>query len=284
MTMEIRPLSDALGAEALGVDLADLDEAGFARLRQALVEHCVLVVRDQARLTPEAHIAFTRRFGEPAVHVKTEFNLPEHPEVLVLSNRKKPDGSPIGFEEAGRYWHSDVSYGDEPVMASLLLAVDIPPKGGDTLYCNMYRAYDSLPDAMKQRIDGRKAVHSYLVGLTGKTAAGAKRVSLSDEQKASLKDTAHPIVRTHPETGRKALFVNPGFTFRLEDEDEETGKALLTDLFEHAARPENVYRHIWRPHDLVMWDNRCTMHHATPYDPQYTRHMHRTTVKGDRPV
>jgi taurine dioxygenase len=217
------------------------------------------------------------------VHVKAEYLLPDQPEVLVLSNKKHPDGRPMGFEDAGRYWHSDMSYVEEPPLGSLLHAIEIPPEKGDTLYCNMYLAYEELPDATKQRLVGLQAAHSYLASFEGKTKSGYARDTLTEEQKAQLAEVTHPVVRTHPETGRKALYVNPGFTVRLVGLPEDEGAALLDELLVHASRPEFQFRHVWQPHDLVFWDNRCTMHHATTYDTQYTRHMHRTTVKGDRP-
>jgi len=281
--MKVQPLSPVMGAEVTDIDLSTMpDDATFAAIHQALLDHLVLVFRNQ-RLTPAEHVAFSERFGELMVHVKAEYLLPDQPEVLVLSNKKHPDGRPMGFEDAGRYWHSDMSYVDEPPLGSLLHAIEIPPEKGDTLYCNMYLAYEELPDATKQRLVGLQAAHSYLASFEGKTKSGYARDTLTEEQKAQLAEVTHPVVRTHPETGRKALYVNPGFTVRLVGLPEDEGAALLDELLVHASRPEFQFRHVWQPHDLVFWDNRCTMHHATTYDTQYTRHMHRTTVKGDRP-
>lgn len=281
--MKIQPLSPVMGAEVTDIDLSTMpDDATFAAIHQALLDHLVLVFRNQ-RLTPAEHVAFSERFGELMVHVKAEYLLPDQPEVLVLSNKKHPDGRPMGFEDAGRYWHSDMSYVEEPPLGSLLHAIEIPPEKGDTLYCNMYMAYEELPDATKQRLVGLQAAHSYLASFEGKTKSGYARDTLTEEQKAQLAEVTHPVVRTHPETGRKALYVNPGFTVRLVGLPGDEGAALLDELLVHASRPEFQFRHVWQPHDLVFWDNRCTMHHATTYDTQYTRHMHRTTVKGDRP-
>ena len=281
--MKIKPLSPVMGAEVSDIDLSTMpDDATFAAIHQALLEHLVLVFRDQ-RLTPAEHVAFSARFGDLMVHVKAEYLLPDQPEVLVLSNKKHPDGRPMGFEDAGRYWHSDMSYVEEPPLGSLLHAIEIPPEKGDTLYCNMYLAYEALPEETKQRLVGLHAAHSYLASFEGKTKSGYARDTLTDEQKAQLHEVIHPVVRTHPETGRKALYVNPGFTVRLVGLPEDEGAALLDELLVQASKPEFQFRHVWQPHDLVFWDNRCTMHHATPYDTQYSRHMHRTTVKGDRP-
>jgi taurine dioxygenase len=283
MTMKINPLAPVMGAEILGLDLTnEVDAATFENIHKALLDHLVIVFRDQ-RLSPAQHVAFSRRFGDLMVHVKAEYLLPDQPEVLVLSNKKHADGRPMGFEDAGRYWHSDMSYVEEPPLGSLLHAIEIPPEKGDTLYCNMYMAYEALPDATKRRIEGLQASHSYLASFEGKTKSGYARDTLTDEQKAQLSEVTHPVVRTHPETGRKALYVNPGFTVRLKGLPENEAATLLDELLEQVSKPAFQFRHVWQPHDLVFWDNRCTMHHATPYDTQFTRHMHRTTVKGDRP-
>ena len=283
-SLTVRPLSKVMGAEAIGVDLSQpLDDAAFRAIHRAFLDAGVLVLRDQ-RLTPEQHVAFSKRFGDLAIHVKDEFLYPGIPEILILSNRKHADGRPMGFEDAGRYWHTDMSYVAEPPLGSLLHAVEIPPEGGDTIFCNMYLAYEELPAAMKARIATLRGVHSFVASFEGKTKAGASRGTLTDEQKQKLTDAVHPMVRTHPETGRKALYVNPGFTYKVEGMDAAEGQALLEELFAHSTQARFLYRHVWQPHDLVFWDNRCAMHHATTYEPRYIRHMQRTTVKGDRPV
>ena len=283
-TLTIRPLSDVMGAEVIGADLArPLDDATFRTIHRAFIDAGVLVLRDQ-RLTPEQHVAFSKRFGPLSIHIKDEFLYPGVPEILILSNRKHPDGRPMGFEDAGRYWHSDMSYVEEPPLGSLLHGVEIPPAGGDTLFCNMYLAYETLPAATKARIANLRARHSFVASFEGKTKASATRGTLTEEQKRKLTDAIHPVVRTHPETGRKALYVNPGFTFKMEGMAEAEGQVLLEELFAHATQERFQYRHRWKPFDLVFWDNRCAMHHATTYDTRYIRHMQRTTVKGDRPV
>ncbi|MDA0369661.1 MAG: TauD/TfdA family dioxygenase [Proteobacteria bacterium] len=281
--MIVTPLSPVMGAEILGVDVAHvLGDSDFETVRRALLDHNVIAIRDQ-HLTPAQHVAFSQRFGDLMVHVKAEYLLPGQPEVLVLSNKKHPDGRAMGFEDAGRYWHSDMSYVDEPPLGSLLYAVEIPPEGGDTLFCNMYRAYETLPNSTKKRLVGLRAAHSYVASFEGKTSSGYARDTLTDEQKAQLREVIHPVVRTHPETGRPALYVNPGFTLRIEDLPQDEAVSLLDELIQHMTQPAFQYRHVWKPHDLVFWDNRCTMHHATTYDPSFARHMHRTTVRGDRP-
>ena len=284
MAFELRPLTERFGVEVIGLDLnAPLDAETFAAIRRAWFERAVIVFRDQ-QLPPAAQVAFSRRFGELQIHVFTQFQLPDHPEVLLLSNQKRPDGTPVGFEDAGRYWHSDLSYDAHPSLGTLLYAVAIPPSGGDTMFVDMYRAYEMLPAATKRRIDGRCALHSYVRNYERNESTPGIRPKLTEEQKARLTDVRHPIVRTHEDTGRKALFVNPGFTFAIEGMGEGEGSELLDELFAHCLKPEFRYVHTWRPHDLLCWDNRGTMHHATLYDPKYIRHMHRTTVKGARPI
>jgi len=279
--MKVTPLSEACGAEITGVDLSrPLDDATFEAIHKALLDHCVIAIRDQD-LTPETHIAFSERFGPVTGHVLDQFLLPGYPQVLRISNKTDADGNPLGLRDAGRYWHSDVSYAEKPSMGSLLYALEIPPagKGGDTLFANMYKAYETLPNATKARIDGLTAVF-----MIGRKRNRDDRVLLSDEQEERSPDVIHPVVRTHPETGRKALFVNPAHTDRIVGLDPAESRALLDELNAHSTRPEFVYRHKWRLRDLVFWDNRCLMHIADPPEPGHDRHMHRTTVEGDRPV
>lgn len=281
--MHFTAMDGGFGVEVTGIDLSrPLDDAEFGAIRRAWFEAGVMVVRDQ-RLAPEAQVAFSRRFGELAIHVMDQFLLPGHPEILVLSNRRRADGTPVGFEDAGRYWHSDVSYEERPALGSLLHAVEIPPEGGDTLFQDMTRAYDALPAGTKRRIEGRRALHSFTRNYRKNETVEGGRPRISAAQNEKLKDVSHPVVRTVAETGRRALFVNPGFTWAIEGMDEEEGGALLKELFDHACRPEFRYVHRWRAGDLLCWDNRSVMHHATPYDPAHIRHMHRTTIRGPRP-
>jgi taurine dioxygenase len=284
MAMKITPLSDALGAEITGIDLAaPVDEATFDRLRQAFHDHQVIVFRDQA-LTPEQHIAASGRFGDLEIHISTKYLLADHPEILVLSNRKV-DGEYVGVENAGDHWHSDLSYMDRPSLGSLLYALEVSRDGGDTEWANQYAAYETLPAATKARIEGLRARHSF-------NRWKNPRVSIPEHEKGSREryekmsppDAIHPVVRTHPATGRKALFVSQRFTIGIEDMPEAEGQALLDTLFEHAVRPEFIYHHRWRAGDLLFWDNRCLLHLACRgIPPGQIRHMHRTTISGDVP-
>ena len=277
-----RRFAAPLGAEIVGLDLArPLDDAAFAAVRQAFLDsEGVLVLRDQ-RITPEQHIAFSRRFGPLMIHVLRQFLLPGHPEILLVSNVIE-NGKPVGLGDAGRYWHSDLSYVAEPSLGSLLHAQEIPPEGGDTSFVNMYAVYETLPDDIKRRIAGKRAVHSYRNSYD-RMEGTTFRPKLTEEQKAEVQEVSHPVVRTHPETGRKALFVNEGFTSRILDMPEDESRALLAHLFRHSTDPRFAYRHRWQPHDMVFWDNRCTIHLAHGCPPGLRRHMHRTTVKGDAP-
>jgi len=284
MDFEIIPLTNGFGAEVIGLDLAGpLPDADFDALRRAWFEAGVMVFRDQT-LSPAQQVAFSRRFGPLIVHVMDQFLLPGHPEILLISNKKRDDGTPVGFEDAGRYWHSDISYVEKPALGSLLYAVEIPPEGGDTMFADMRRALETLPAELRARIEGRRALHSYTHSYQQKQTIEGGRPAISGEQQAKLADVSHPMIRTVEDTGNRTLFVNAGFTYAIEGMDEAESDALLAELFAWSTRPEFVYVHKWRPRDLLCWDNRSVMHHATMYDRVYTRHMHRTTIEGTRPV
>lgn len=283
MNIDVRPFAGALGAEVIGADLARYeDDAQFSCIEQALLAHSVLAIREQ-HITPEQHVAFSRRFGELDIHVLEQYLLPGYPEVLLISN-KQVDGKAIGLQDAGNEWHTDISYRAQPALGSLLYALEIPPRGGDTLFASLYAAYDALAEGMKAHIAPLRAIHTYQqYHERSKRKALGTRGSMTAEQVARVPDVSHPLVRTHPRTGRKALYVSPGLTVGIEGMDAAEGQALLAQLNEHATQPAFVYRHQWRLHDVLFWDNRCAIHLATGYDRGYTRHMHRTTIKGDRP-
>ena len=278
MGLTINSLSPVLGAEVVGLDLSSpISDAEFTELNQAWLDHNgVLVIRDQT-LTPDEHIAFSKRLGELEVHVVGQFLLDGYPEIYRVSTKVDDDGRPMGNPESGRYWHSDLSYLERPSKASLLYALELPPSGGDTMLASMYAAYDSLSPTMKEMLEGLTAVHD--LGHVGRLFSTG---GPNQEQTAKTPPVEHPIVRTHPETGRKALFVNPGFTTHIVQLARSESGALLEFLFAHATKPEFVYRHRWRLNDLLVWDNRCTVHHAV-HDFHGTghRHMHRTTVLGE---
>ncbi|WP_241291104.1 TauD/TfdA dioxygenase family protein [Burkholderia stabilis] len=279
---DIVPFDAPLGAEVIGLDLSQpLDADGFARIHRAHLDHHVLVFRDQ-RITPDEHIAFSRRFGPLQIHVLHQFALAGHPEVLIVSNIVE-HGKPIGLGDAGHFWHSDLSYKEKPSLGSLLHAQELPAEGGDTLFANMHLAWDTLPARLRRAIEGRRAEHTYLARYAELQARSPWRPNLSPEQIAQVEAVVHPIVRTHPETGRKALFVSEHFTTRIVGLPEDESRVLLDELFAHSVRAEHLYRHRWREHDLVFWDNRSLMHLAAGTPDHLRRKLYRTTIEGDAP-
>jgi taurine dioxygenase len=281
-SIEIHSFDGPVGAEVIGLDLSQpLADEDFKRIHRAHLDHHVLVFRDQ-RITPEQHIAFSRRFGPLQIHVLRQFQLQGHPEILVVSNIIE-NGKPIGLGDAGHFWHSDLSYKETPSLGSLLHAQELPDEGGDTLFANMHLAWDTLPQHLRDAVEGRTAEHTYLARYAELQQRSPWRPNLSAEQIAEVKPVIHPIVRTHPETGRKALFVSEHFTTRVTGLPEDESYALLQELFAHSVRNEHIYRHQWREHDLVFWDNRSLMHLAAGTPDHLRRKMYRTTIEGDTP-
>jgi taurine dioxygenase len=281
-TVEIRPFSGPLGAEVLGLDLsAPLSDEDFRRIHRAHLDHHVLVFRDQY-IEPGQQVAFSRRFGPLQIHVLRNFQLAGHPEVLVVSNIKE-NGQPIGLGDAGAFWHSDLSYKDKPSLGSLLHAQELPSQGGDTLFANQHTAYEDLPEALKRTLDGKRAEHSYLAKYEELRARSPWRPPLTAKQIEEVKPAVHPVVRTHPETGRKALFVNEHFTTRILDIPEDESRDLLAELFALSVQPRHLYTHVWRTGDMVFWDNRSVMHLAAGTPDNLRRKLYRTTIEGDIP-
>jgi taurine dioxygenase len=282
-TIEITPFDGApSGAEVTGLDLSQpLADEDFKRIHRAHLDHYVVVFRDQ-RITAEQHINFSRRFGPLQIHVLHQFQLTGHPEILIVSNVME-NGKPIGLGDAGHFWHSDLSYKETPSLGSLLHAQELPAEGGDTLFANMHLAWDTLPQALRDAVSGRSAEHTYLAKYAELQKRSPWRPNLSAEQIAQVKPVVHPIVRTHPETGRRALFVSEHFTTRVIGLPEDESRDLLQALFDHSVRDEHIYRHVWREHDLVFWDNRSLMHLAAGTPDYLRRKMYRTTIEGDTP-
>jgi taurine dioxygenase len=271
-----------LGAEILGLDLnRPLAQREFQRIHKAHLDHHLLVFRDQ-RITPQQQVDFSRRFGPLQIHVLRNFQLPSNPEVLIISNIIE-DGQPIGLGDAGHFWHSDLSYKETPSLGSLLHAQELPAEGGDTLFANMHLAYDTLPSALRNAVQGARAEHSYLAQYEELRRRSPFRPALTQAQIDEVKPVVHPVVRTHPETGRKALFVSEHFTTRIVGLPDDESRVLLAELFAHSVRPEHVYHHRWAPHDLVFWDNRSLMHLAAGTPAHLRRKLYRTTIEGDVP-
>ena len=274
MAIRVTPLSGHTGAAISGVDLSrPLADADFARIRRALLDHVVFVI---SGLAPEfqALLEFGRRFGRLVPHILTQYHHPENPEVSVISNVADGGQGRTTGKPAGAFWHSDLSYDANPSDATLLYSVEVPLEGGDTLFSNLVAAYETLPEATKTRIEGLSAIHRY--GYNGGNAV----VELSQGQETRYPDVIHPVVRTHPETGKKALYVTPGFTVRIEGMAEDESRALLDDLYEHATNPGFLYRHHWQPGQIVACDNRATMHSATGGYEDRPRTLWRMIVGG----
>lgn len=276
-----------IGAEIRGVDLAgDISEAVFRNIVDLFHEHEVIYFRDQ-QLTPDQHVAFSRRFGELEHHVRQDCCRPGYPELFVVSNILE-NGKPIGSQDAGLFWHSDLCYMKEPSRGSLFYAREVPMDAhgnplGDTLFASATAAYNALSDSDKQRLAGLKAVNSYVKGYYRDRKSGPRK-ELTEEQKRRTPDVEHPIVRTHPYTGKKCLFLNEGYTTRIVGMSDADSDALLERLFRHCTRPEFVYRHRWRVGDFLMWDN-CSVQHLAIRDyalPQ-RRRMERATLVGSAP-
>lgn len=283
MSFDITKLDGDFAVEVTGLDLSQpLSADDLCAIRAAWFKAGVMVIRDQY-ITPAEQVAFSRHFGSLGIHVLDQFQHPDQKEVLVLSNKKNRDGSPVGFEDAGRYWHSDLSYAQLPMLGSMLYAIEIPPQGGATLFADMRKALETLPQKTRERLNGLKAYHSYTRDDKAKESAEGLRPVLNTDQLSKLSDVVHPVVRTHEDTGVQSLFVNPGFTFAIKDMDPDESTNLLKGLFEHSTKSELIYTHEWQQHDLLCWDNRSVMHQATHYDTTYVRHMHRTTIEGGKP-
>ena len=282
--MEIKRLGAAMGAEIVGADLNRLPDVEFAKIRDAVHHHQVLAIRDQ-HLTPAAQLEFSRRFGALEDQLNAHYTVPDYPEVLVLSNDLK-DGKAIGLIDGGDFWHSDSSHRDKPSMATILYAIQNPATGGDTEFANMYAAYEALPEDMKRRIAGLKVIHAVSKLKNKRVSVSPRRPDGKDfyERQKSLPDQIWPLVRTHPVTGKNALYVSPRFTIGIEGINEKESDEILDYLFSHQIRPEFIYRHKWRDRDVVMWDNRSVIHRATGgFAYPDIRTMHRTVIAGDRP-
>lgn len=277
-TMEVRPSGSALGAEAIGVDLREADAGSAERLNAALLDNLVLCVRDQS-LEPVTYVKAAEIFGRPALQVTRARRLPEAPEVGILSSEDRDvhgDGRRI---VAGAHWHTDDSYKAVPCSVTMLYGVKVPSRGGDTQFVNMYAAWEALPAEMRARLEDLKVVHMYDSPRKGNYVF--KRTA---EEEAETPDVVHPLVRTHPETGRKALYLNPNRMSYIQGMDREESDRLLDELIAHATQERFQYRHRWRQGDLLLWDNRCTMHKANADYPEgEPRLMHRILLEGTAP-
>lgn len=274
----VRPLPGGFGAFIEGADIRTLDKEGFRSVEHAFNHYGFIVLRGQTLSGPDFH-RFGELFGELETHTLLQYTLPSDPQIYVLSNMKE-NGREIGAHNEGIGWHTDLSYKQKPVMATMLYGLVCPPVGADTLLADMTAAYEALPEARKRDLDGRTIHHSYHRFM----AARDDRAPLTDEQKDLTPDVHHPIVRTHPSTWRKSLYIGTGTVFGVSGMDDTEGKSLVDDLVEFATQERFVYRHAWQEGDVLMWDNRNTLHTGTLYDDtRYNRLIYRMMVKGDKP-
>ncbi|MDD9876611.1 MAG: TauD/TfdA family dioxygenase [Magnetovibrio sp.] len=281
MPLATRPLTDRFGVEISGVDMAAaLDPATAREIADLWYENGVVLFRGQDGLAEEAIVQFCRHFGELEIHVRKEYLSETNPELILISNVDE-DGRRIGIlgdHDVG--WHHDQIYQRRPAVGSLLYAVELPAWGGNTAFANLAVAFEAMPDAMRARLDGLRAQHSYAF------FNGQWSVPTDDEQTRLTPDVVHPLIRTHPVTGRKAIYADPGMTPAIDGLAADESRALLDEIFEWITRPEFVYEHAWAPGDALMWDNASTMHRRDAFDPASRRIMKRTTIMApeDRAV
>jgi len=287
MAITVKARHPALGAEVHGVDMRHpMDAATLKAVSDAWMKHLVLVFPGQ-HVTDREHIAFTRQFGEPEIFHQTSLSLrsDREKEIFLVSNVDdqdrvmKPSEPSQKQLSSSRMWHTDSSYRPMPSMGSLLHGIEISRTGGITQFINMYLVYDELPDGLRRQVEGRKARHDFamLSRLTGAPAPTGK-------EREAMPPVWHPLVRRHPVTGRKSLYVSSIYNDAIEGMDDGAAQRLIDELSEFSAQPKYMYRHEWEPDDVLMWDNRCTVHAVTPHDPAERRVMHRTTIVGREPV
>ncbi|MBM3941186.1 MAG: taurine dioxygenase [SAR202 cluster bacterium] len=274
--IRVRPIAGAIGAEVRGVFVGEgLDAETVAELRRAWLRHHVIFLRDQ-HLTSEQFLDFARRFGELDQYPLLK-GIPGHPHIIEVA---KYEHERVNF---GGIWHTDTSYLERPPMGTMLLAREVPPVGGDTLFASLHAAYEALSPGMRRMLDGLAAVASSAKADVSRTREDRSRDAAPDDARREY-TAEHPVARTHPETGRKALYVNVAHTLRFAGMTEEESAPLLRYLFDHATRPEFTCRFSWEPGSLAFWDNRCALHNPVNDYHGHRRIMHRITLKGDRPV
>ena len=287
MTITVTPRHPALGAEVRGIDMhRPLDAETVKAVRDAWTRHLVLVFPDQ-QISDQEHVAFTRHFGEPEIFHQTSLSLRSDRvrEIFLVSNvdeagrLMRPSEPSQKQLSSSRQWHTDSSYRPMPSVGSLLHGIEISRTGGITQFINMYMVYDDLPVSLRRQVEGRRARHDFgmLHRITGAPPPSA-------EEQAAMPPVWHPLVRRHPVSGRKSLYISSIYNDAIEDMDDRAASRLLEELTAFSEQPKYMYRHVWEPHDVLMWDNRCTVHAVTPHDPDERRVMHRTTIVGNEPV
>ncbi len=282
--LSVRKLHPALGAEVRGIDMRNADPGLLKEVHDLWMEHLVLVFPGQ-HVTDEEHVAFTRLLGEPEIFHQNIIKSARVPEIFRVSNVDDggvlmPPDHPVAKQVAlAQFWHTDSSYLQVPCTGALLHGVEVSRTGGETQFTNMYMAYEQLPERLKQQVEGRKARHNF-----GNLHTLTKLKEMTEEEKAKVPAIWQPMVRRHPVTGRKSLYISPIYNDEVEGMDKASAKQLVDELTAFAGQDRFVYSHRWETDDIVMWDNRCTMHAVTPFDPRERRVMHRTTIVGAEPV
>ena len=272
--LHIAPLSDAIGIKVASIDVRRLTDAEFQRIEAAWLQNCIALFPGQS-LNQQEQVAFAERFGPLGQLINKHEGRRDHPAVMYVSNVRE-DGKLIGVLPDGEMWfHSDQCYSERPCAATMLYAMEIPSKGGNTRYANMYRAYEALPEPMKRRLAGLKALNAY--------DYDANPTQAGPIQRPDAPHYVHPVVRTHPVTKRKCLYVNRLMTVAIEGMERGESAALLAELYDHQERPEFIYEHRWTRGDLLVWDNRCTLHARTDFDASERRMLRRVIVLGDKP-
>ena len=281
----VRKLHPALGAEVRGVDMRKkLDPAAFRELHDIWMQHLVLVFPEQ-QISDEEHVAFTRHFGEPEIFHQDIIRSQRVKEIFRVSNVNDegilmpPDHPVVQQVSLAQLWHTDSSYLQVPCNGALLHGVEVSRTGGETQFTNLYMVYDELPETLKQQVEARKARHYF-----GHMHTQRPLKAMTEEEKAKVPPVWQPMVRKHPVTGRKSLYISPIYNDEVEGMSSADGRRLLAELTAFAEQSRYVYRHSWEPDDILLWDNRCTMHQVTPFDPTERRVMHRTTIVGEGPV
>lgn len=285
MTLSITPLHPALGAAIRGVDLRQpVDPETFQEIHDAWMEHLVVVFPGQP-ITDEQHVAFTRYFGEPEIFHQSIIRSRALKEIFRVSNvddddnLMPPSHPTVQQVSLAQLWHTDSSYRQMPCVGSLLHGVEISRTGGETQFINMYMVYDELPDTLKRQVENRQARHDF-----GNLHRLRDLKPLTEAEKAAMPPAWQPMVRRHPVTGRKSLYISPIYNDAVEGLEDAAARRLIEDLTAFADQARFTYKHRWEPHDVLMWDNRCTVHAVTPHDPAERRVMHRTTIMGDEAV
>jgi taurine dioxygenase len=288
INMQIVPSGKILGARVEGLDLSQpLTDEQFRQLEQALGKYGVLSYPKQSLTTLQLK-NFSERFGELEVNVANAYQIEGIPDVMILSNKVDENGKPLGLSDAGQDWHTDMSYSKMIAFTNVLYGIEIPHRDGEPLgnteFCNMHAAYDGLPDELKTKLEGMTVTHDFVKFWDKmRSLPGSNRKPLTEAQRAAKPPVSHPIFLTHPITGKKVLYANPGYSMRINELPQEESDRILAFLFEHQLQPKFQYKHRWSVGDVLMWDNMGTLHNAVPdYTPQEHRYIKRCQVMATR--